>query len=104
MPEAVVLHSLRRNWAHVEPLSRGSHLADLGLIEPDKFQLMCRQMRHGYISRRTGFGVPWGALTFERWLSLGGLDRIDVLRRDYRARVQSLLAVPEVDQRPATSH
>ena len=92
--EASICQGLRRNWAIVKPLSSARHLAELGIVEPRGFQRQCEQIRHGYISKATGFALPWGALIMERWLTLGGLAAIDARRSEHIESTREIRACP----------
>ena len=78
--EASICRGLGRNWRIVEPLSRGKHLANLGIVDPQGFHRACVLLRHGYFET---FALPWGALVMERWFQLGGPNAIRERRAQY---------------------
>ena len=88
--ETAFLHGLRINWSAVKNLSYGSRIAELGIVEPKRFERACVLMRHGHISLHSNFNTLISALALEQWLALGGLQRISELRRQYTAEMDPL--------------
>jgi hypothetical protein len=56
---------LRRRWDFWEVLARGTHLADLGIVDPGGFHASCLKALAG-LSDELNFIVP--ALLLEAWL------------------------------------
>lgn len=82
-PDGAFLRGIARNWDTVKELARGKRLAAIDIIDAKGFETECIQMRHGHISRSTGFSCLWSSLTLELWLSLGGLTRGAAVRDEH---------------------
>jgi asparagine synthase (glutamine-hydrolysing) len=57
---------LQRNWGVWEPLTRGKHLADLGIVEPGAFQDAAERLRFGVAD--SAFSLLCACLILEGWL------------------------------------
>ena len=58
--------ALRRRWDFWEPLTHGTHLADLGLVDPAGFRRSCEALRHGIAT--DALSIQCAALILEQWL------------------------------------
>ena len=74
--------ALRRRWDFWEPLTNGTHLADLGLVDPARFRRSCEVLRHGIVT--DSFSIQCAALILEQWLRTRRIRSDDSNLRRFR--------------------
>jgi len=73
--------ALRRRWDFWEPLTTGTYLADLGLVDSTGFRRSCEALRHGI---STDSSIQCAALILEQWLRTRRIRSDDSSLRRFR--------------------
>lgn len=80
--------ALRRRWDFWEPLTYGTYLADLGLVDPAKFRSSCEALRQGLGGEMVSY--LGAALILERWLRTREIRLDEPGIRQFRRRAEML--------------